>query len=70
MQSVGTEVTERAEVRIPGEAGVWVAFVKVRLVGLDYMELRAAPVLLRYLFEAWILVVMLAIILISRPAVG
>jgi hypothetical protein len=24
MQSVGTEVTERAEVRIPGEAGVWV----------------------------------------------
>jgi hypothetical protein len=50
-------------------AVIIVAFTKVRLVGLDYMELRTAPPLLRYFFEAWILVVMLAIILISRPAV-
>jgi hypothetical protein len=50
-------------------AVVIVAFTKVRLVGLDYMELRTAPPLLRYIFEAWILIVMLAIILISRPAV-
>jgi hypothetical protein len=48
-------------------AVIIVAFAKVRLVGLDYMELRTAPPLLRYFFEAWILVVMLAIILISRP---
>jgi len=50
-------------------AVVIVAFTKVRLVGLDYMELRTAPPLLRYFFEVWILIVMLAIILISRPAV-
>ena len=49
-------------------AVIIVAFTKVRLVGLNYMELRTAPMLLRYFFEAWILLVMLAIILISRPA--
>ena len=30
-----------------------VAFIKVRLVGLDYMELRNAPLPLRLVFEAW-----------------
>lgn len=35
-----------------------VAFVKVRFVGLDFMELRAAPLALRMCFEAWIAVVL------------
>jgi hypothetical protein len=34
-----------------------VAFLKVRLVGLYFMELRAAPVPLRMAFEAWVVVV-------------
>jgi hypothetical protein len=34
-----------------------VAFVKVRLVGLYFMELRSAPVPLRLLFEGWVVVV-------------
>jgi hypothetical protein len=33
------------------------AFVKVRLVGLHFMELRSAPVPLRLLFEGWVVVV-------------
>lgn len=33
-----------------------VAFVKVRLVGLYFMELRSAPVPLRLLFEGWVVV--------------
>lgn len=33
-----------------------VALVKVRLVGLYFMELRSAPVALRGLFEGWIVV--------------
>ncbi|ALL79386.1 hypothetical protein AD006_29345 (plasmid) [Pseudonocardia sp. EC080610-09] len=31
-----------------------VAFVKIRLVGLDFMELRTAPRLLRLAFEGWV----------------
>lgn len=34
-----------------------VAFVKVRFVGLYFMELRHAPLSLRALFEGWCLVV-------------
>jgi hypothetical protein len=30
-----------------------VAFVKLRLVGLDFMELRHAPLALRLVFEAY-----------------
>lgn len=33
------------------------AFVKVRLVGLYFMELRDAPLPLRVMFEGWVLVV-------------
>jgi len=36
---------------------VLVAFVKVRLVGLYFMELREAPIALRGLFEGYCLVV-------------
>lgn len=34
-----------------------VAFVKVRYVGLDFMELRHAPRALRVVFDVWMLVV-------------
>lgn len=34
-----------------------IAFIKVRLVGLEFMELRHAPVLLRSAFEAWLVLV-------------
>ena len=37
-----------------GVALIAVAFVKVRLVGLYFMELRAAPVALRVAFEGWV----------------
>ena len=33
-----------------------IAVVKVRLVGLDFMELRSAPVVMRSVFEAYCLV--------------
>lgn len=41
-----------------GESIVWtqvivLAFIKVRWVMLDFMELRAAPIKLRALYEAW-----------------
>lgn len=36
-----------------------VAFVKVRFVGLYFMELRGAPIVLRSLFEGWCVVVCL-----------
>ena len=36
---------------------VIIAFIKVRLVFLDFMELRHAPLPLRLAFESWTLVV-------------
>ncbi len=30
-----------------------IAFVKARIVGLEFMELRLAPLALRLIFEAW-----------------
>jgi tellurite resistance protein TehA-like permease len=35
-------------------AVIAVAFVKVRLVGLDFMELRESPAALRLAFELWL----------------
>jgi hypothetical protein len=34
-----------------------VAFIKVRFVGLDFMELRRAPFALRLVFELWLIVI-------------
>jgi hypothetical protein len=34
-----------------------IAFVKVRFIGLEFMELRTAPLPLRLAFELWLLVV-------------
>jgi hypothetical protein len=39
-----------------GAAVVAIAFWKVRLVGLYFMELRTAPVPLRVVFEGWVVV--------------
>jgi heme/copper-type cytochrome/quinol oxidase subunit 4 len=35
-------------------AVIAIAFIKVRLVGIYFMELREAPALLRYAFEAYV----------------
>jgi hypothetical protein len=39
-----------------------VAFVKVRFIGLDFMDLRSAPLVLRAAFELWCLLVGAAIV--------
>jgi hypothetical protein len=44
-------------VRLASTIAVVIAFVKVRYVGLDFMGLRAAPRVLRLLFEGWVLAV-------------
>jgi hypothetical protein len=43
--------------RYVGFTVIGVAFVKVRFIGLDFMELRRAPAPLRLAFEAWLLVI-------------
>lgn len=48
---------ERATVAV-----VLIAYLKVRLVFLDFMELRAAPRPLRLIFEAWAALVCGAVI--------
>ena len=39
-----------------------IAFVKVRFIGLDFMELRHAPVPLRLAFEIWLVTICCAIL--------
>ena len=41
-----------------------IAFAKVRFVGLYFMELRAAPVALRGIFEAYCAIVGTAVVLV------
>jgi hypothetical protein len=40
--------------RYVSSAVIAVAFVKVRFVGLDFMELRESPTVLRLAFELWL----------------
>ena len=46
-----------------GAAGTWAAFVKGRLVILDFMELREAPMMWRVLLEGWLILVSSLILL-------
>lgn len=45
-----------------GAAVLVVAFVKVRFVGMYFMELRHAPIPLRAIYEGWCLVVCAVVI--------
>ncbi len=40
-----------------GAAALVIAFVKVRFIGLEFMELRGASAILRGLFEGWVILV-------------
>jgi len=47
-----------------------VAFIKVRLVGLHFMELRYAPLALRLIFEAYCLVVCATLVIMYLATGG
>ena len=51
-----------ADPRIATSAVIIVAFVKVRFILLDFMELRDAPWPLRLFAEAWVLIVCAAVL--------
>jgi cytochrome c oxidase subunit 4 len=44
------------EYRLASAVVLLIAFLKARLIGLEFMELRAAPRALRLVFEAWVIV--------------
>jgi hypothetical protein len=43
--------------RCANVAIIIIAFIKVRWVGLDFMELRGAPLGLRIAFEVWVIAI-------------
>ena len=43
-----------------------VAFVKVRFIGMYFMELRHAPLALRLLFDGWVVVVWAGLIVLYQ----
>jgi hypothetical protein len=57
LQSLGSDNGHR----LGAASVITIAFLKVRIVGLEYMELGSAPVLLRFLFEAWVIAIYAAI---------
>ncbi len=57
--------------RLASAVVLLIAFLKARLIGLEFMELRGAPWVLRSIFEAWTIVAcaaLLALYLLSPPA--
>lgn len=54
--------------RVVSSAILAIAFIKVRLIGLHYMELGATVIPLRLAFEAWVL--LLAVTLITMFALA
>jgi heme/copper-type cytochrome/quinol oxidase subunit 4 len=65
---IGTN--DSANPHLGSVAVLLVAFVKVRLVGLYFMELRDAPLPLRLLFESYCLIVCTALIVMYLAAGG
>ena len=57
--------------RLLSTAIIVIACIKVRLIGLNFMELRTAPRVLRSIFEGWLLLIGSVLLLIYwlRPAV-
>ena len=53
---------EDVPLRLATSAVLAIAFVKVRCIGLEFMELRTAPLPLRVIFEAWVVVVCAALL--------
>ena len=54
--------------RLASAVVLLIAFLKARLIGLEFMELRTAPRVLRSIFEAWTVVAcagLLALYLLS-----
>ena len=41
-----------------------IAFIKVRFVGLEFMELRHAPLPLRLIFELWVILACAALLIL------
>ena len=48
--------------RLASAVVLLIAFLKARLIGLEFMELRAAPRVLRSIFEAWTVVACAALL--------
>jgi len=54
--------------RYAGAAIIVVAFVKVRFVILDFMEIRHAPLPMRIIAEGWVIVVCTALVTLFLAA--
>jgi hypothetical protein len=60
------QVFASATARTVGSSGILVmAFVKIRFVALDFMELRSAALPLRLCFDAWIATVLSSLLVID-----
>lgn len=61
---VGEGQTTGISAALVTPALVLAAFFKVRMVGMHFMELKTAPLPLRFLFEAWVIITCTALLVI------
>jgi len=56
--------------RLQGVAVLILAFIKVRLIMLDFMEIRHAPIALRMIMECWVIIACGGLILLLFNVFG
>jgi hypothetical protein len=64
--AVGIEQSERLSAAATVVI-IAVAMLKVRLIGLHFMDIRVAPLALRLIFEGYVLVVFVALAALALP---
>lgn len=62
------EVSRPAAASMFGTLVLSIAYIKVRFIGLDFMELRDSPIALRLMFEIYAAAVMLLVIVLYLVA--
>lgn len=64
----GGDLAGLGDVRSLGTAVLVIAFVKVRYIMLEFMELRHAPLAMRLFAESWAVLVCAAVVILYRGA--
>ena len=61
------EATGGQERNLPIAGGlvIAIAFIKVRLIGLDFMELRTCPIWMRIAFELWVITIFSVLVIMQ-----
>lgn len=66
--ALGSHGAEDGAIELGAAVALFIAFVKVRYVGLEFMELREADPVLRRCFTSWVLIVGTTVLVLHLAA--